>query len=242
MIIKVDLEKAYDRLEWSFVEKTLIDVGLPSKLVHAIMSCISSASFKLLWNGESTDSIVQKRGIRQGDPLSPYIFVLCLERLGHKIQNEVSLGRWKPLKASRNGPSVSHLFFADDLLLFADATVSQMEVVKRCLAEFEHASGQKVSFSKSIVHFSSNTLCEEAAEISLMGGMPLTEDLGRYLGMYLVHGHHGKQHYKSLLERVHKRLNGRKMKTLSLAGRATLASSIMLSMPIYQMQTAKMLN
>lgn len=79
MIIRIDLEKAYDRLKWHFIEETLMDVGLPQTLVSIIMECVTSASFRLLWNGECTDVINQSRGLRQGDPISLYIFVLCME-------------------------------------------------------------------------------------------------------------------------------------------------------------------
>lgn len=122
MILKIDLDKAYDRLEWSFIQETLLDAGLPRQMVNVIMQCVTNASFRLLWNGELTDGITQSRGVRQGDPLSPYIFVLCLERLAHRIMKEVAAGAWKPLKASRHGPAVSYLFFADDLMLFVESS------------------------------------------------------------------------------------------------------------------------
>ncbi|KAL4333656.1 hypothetical protein GQ457_07G010760 [Hibiscus cannabinus] len=92
MAIKIDLEKAYDRLEWGFIQDTLFDLGLPSKLCKLIMHCISTVSLQILWNGSVTDSFSPSRGIRQGDPLSPYIFVLFLERLVQTVAEAVSLG------------------------------------------------------------------------------------------------------------------------------------------------------
>lgn len=85
MIVKLDFEKAYDRMEWSFVEATLRDVPLPNTLITAIMSILHSRSCRLVWNGECTDVIKQTRGLRQGDPLSPYWFVLCMDRLSQWI-------------------------------------------------------------------------------------------------------------------------------------------------------------
>lgn len=82
-IIKIDLEKAYDRLKGSFIEETLVDARLPSNIIKDIMRIISGGSCKLLWNGELTDEIKLSRGLRQGNPLSRYLFVLCIERLGH---------------------------------------------------------------------------------------------------------------------------------------------------------------
>ncbi|KAL9412228.1 hypothetical protein AB3S75_045787 [Citrus x aurantiifolia] len=89
MAIKVDLEKAYDRLSWEFIKETLEFVGLPTNFIRIIMECITSGSMQILWNGKLTESFKTSRGIRQGDPISPYIFVLCIERLSHIINREV---------------------------------------------------------------------------------------------------------------------------------------------------------
>ena len=69
-------------------------------------------------------------GIGQGDAISPYVFVLCMERLGHLINDSINSGQWKPIRLSRNGPLLSHLFFVDDLILFGEASTEQMDVIK----------------------------------------------------------------------------------------------------------------
>lgn len=112
MAIKIDFEKAYDRLRWSFIHDSLIEMKLPQTMIKVIMQCISSAKLQILWNGEPTDSFTSTRGIRQGDPLSPYIYVICMERLSHLIENAVSNGAWKAVRASRGGPIFSNLAFA----------------------------------------------------------------------------------------------------------------------------------
>ena len=81
MAIKIDLEKVYDKLEWSFIRRMLIRINLPTNLMELIMSCVSSISTSILFNGSPLDPILPSRGIRKGDPLSPYIFILCVDYL-----------------------------------------------------------------------------------------------------------------------------------------------------------------
>jgi hypothetical protein len=151
LILKLDLEKAYDRLDWRFLRQTLNCFAFPEPIISLIMHGISSSSISLLWNGSRTESFTPKRGLRQGDPLSPYLFVLCMERLGGMITNEVNANRWMPIQLSRNGPSFSHLFFADDVLLFGKAKVSQARQISKVLENFCAFSGLKVSLEKSVI-------------------------------------------------------------------------------------------
>lgn len=90
MLLKLDLEKAYDRIRWDFLEDTLKAAGLPGTWVQWIMKCVEGPSMRLLWNGEKTDAFKPLRGLRQGDPLSPYLFVLCIERLCHLIESSIA--------------------------------------------------------------------------------------------------------------------------------------------------------
>jgi hypothetical protein len=149
MSIKIDLEKAYDRLDWEFVENCLNECTFPPNLVNIIQHCISPPSFKILWNGEKTDMFIPSRGIRKRYPLSPYLFVICMEQLSHIIADQVDAQYWKPMRAGRYGPQISHLLFVDDLLLFAEASFEQSHCIMHCLNLFCQASGQKINSQKS---------------------------------------------------------------------------------------------
>ena len=85
MVVKIDLEKAYDRLEWSFIKMVLEHFGFSENMIRLIMSCVSSITIALLFNGSKLESFQPSRGIRQGDPISPYLFLLCMEFLGAQI-------------------------------------------------------------------------------------------------------------------------------------------------------------
>lgn len=100
MALKIDLEKAYDKLEWSFIRDMLFRSNLPEDLIGIIMSCISTVLMEILVNGEALEPIYPSRGIRQGDPLSPYLFILCMDYLGQLIQEKCEAKLWQPVKAS----------------------------------------------------------------------------------------------------------------------------------------------
>ncbi|XP_019164608.1 PREDICTED: uncharacterized protein LOC109160818 [Ipomoea nil] len=129
MVVKVDLQKAYDSVDWAFLKDTLEGFGFPAQLVQLILFSLENSNISILWNGERLPPFSPGRGLRQGDPLAPYLFNLIMERLSLEIQNEVSLGRWKPISVARGGIDVSHLFFADDLMLFGEASEHQAGVM-----------------------------------------------------------------------------------------------------------------
>ncbi|KAF3682670.1 hypothetical protein FXO37_02220 [Capsicum annuum] len=119
MLAKIDLEKAFDRLEWSFIHGTLLYFRSPQNLVTLIMSCISTTSVSLLINGSATPFFRPSRGIRQGDPLSLYLFIMCMERISRRIDSAVENGLWTPIKLTARAPPISRLLFADDIILCA---------------------------------------------------------------------------------------------------------------------------
>lgn len=116
-MMKIDLKKAFDKLEWPFICNILVYFNFPMNIINLIMSCICTSSSSILINGSRSNFFSPSRGIRQGDPISPYIFILCMEVLSHNISDVVSACNWNPVYISKRGPPLSHLFFADDLVL-----------------------------------------------------------------------------------------------------------------------------
>ena len=157
MALKIDLEKAFDCIEWSFIKEVLVNFNFPSNLIAIVMDCISSIFVSVLFNGGKLPTFSPSRGNYQGDPLSPYIFILCLEYLGLLIQDKIANRTWKPIKASRSNLVFSHLFFADDLMLFGQASLKKSEAIDEVLTIFCRLSGQRVSKEKSRVLFSKST-------------------------------------------------------------------------------------
>ncbi|EOY32757.1 Uncharacterized protein TCM_040787 [Theobroma cacao] len=159
-----------------------------------------------IWNGIPTETFIPTRGIRQGDPLSPYLFVLCLETLSQLVNEEVSLGNWKPLVVTTRGPYLTHVCFADDLMLFGEASVKQVQTIMRVLDKFCLASGQKVSLEKSRMLVSSNVPLSKARVLSSDAKIPLTKDFGKYLGSPVIHGRVLKTTYTEVILKVKARL------------------------------------
>ena len=156
-------------------------------LIELMMICISSVSTSILFNGGSLDPFLPTRGIRQGDPLSPYIFILYMELLGQLIQEKCEAKVWCLVKASRSGPSFSHLFFADDLMLFAKANAENCVAISKVLDNFCSLSGQSVSEAKSRVYFSPNIDSSDKEALSDTLGFQQTACLGKYLGFPIKH-------------------------------------------------------
>lgn len=124
MAVKIDISKAYDRLEWSFLEKVLRKKGFCDVWIGWIMECISSVSFSVLTNGSPYGHFLPTRGIRQVNPLSPYLYILCADVLSSMMDQAFSEHNIQPLCISVGGPPVSHLLFADDSLFFLKEDIS----------------------------------------------------------------------------------------------------------------------
>ncbi|KAK4258182.1 hypothetical protein QN277_007655 [Acacia crassicarpa] len=140
--MKIDLEKAFGRLKWSFLREVLSGAGFGNKFIELSMRCVSSASLNVLWNGNTTKFFQPSRGIRQGDSISPFLFIVCMDRLSHIICDEVAAKSWKPISITKDGPTISHLMFADDLLLFREASEEQASIMMTVLDKFCCASGE----------------------------------------------------------------------------------------------------
>uniref|UniRef100_A0A2N9F3E9 Protein kinase domain-containing protein n=1 Tax=Fagus sylvatica TaxID=28930 RepID=A0A2N9F3E9_FAGSY len=236
MIVKIDLEKAFDRMEWSFVRRVLIHFGFLPMIIKLILSCISSTSTSLLFNGSKLPHFLVSRGLRQGDPLSPYLFILCMEFLGALIDSKCALGDWTKVKASRGGPGFSHVFFADDLLLFAKANDRNCSAIADVLDVFCSMSDQKVSHTKSRIFFSSNVpaLIKHSIYDSL-GFLP-TDFLGKYLGFPILHKRQPSFDFHIITKRVQAKLAGWKSRLLSPFGKLVLIKSAVTPIPEYVMQ------
>ena len=122
MAIKLDLQKAYDRVNWKFIQAILLHFGFNDTFTNWIIACISSVSFEVLVNGGKTASFKPSRGLRQGNPLSPYLFILGQEVLSRMLDYELRLKNINVIRTSIFGPTITHVMYVDDVVLFTKAT------------------------------------------------------------------------------------------------------------------------
>ena len=155
--------------------------------IDLIMSCISSASSRVLINGRQSEGFKHSRGLRQGDPMSPYLFNICLEALTGKI-NEACMNKdWTPFWVGRGRVPVSHLLFADDLLLFGRVDEDTAFAVRTVLERFCEESGEKINETKSKLISSPNTQSERKNLFMETLNIQESKNLGAYLGLPISH-------------------------------------------------------
>ena len=234
MGLKIDIETAYDKIEWSFLKMVMTNFGFPQIWIQWMMQCVTTTSFSVLINGSPFRHFKPQRGLRQGDPLSHFLFVLAYEVLSKLIEREAVSNKINGFKLARDLAHITHLQFADDLFIFVQANEENMNQIKVCLETFEKWSGQKVNFFKSVIIFSKNMSQAHKRRLANLIGINASSKKEKYLGLPMVSGREKKAAIDKIIEKVKQRLQGWKMKTLSQVGRTTLISSAAAAMPSYQ--------
>ena len=233
--LKIDMSKAYDRIEWLFLKSMMLRMGFDEGWVTLIMMCVSTVSYKVCRDGEDVGPIVPSRGLRQGDPLSPYLFIICAEGLNSLIQNLERAGLIHEVKVARSAPTVSHLFFADDCFIFFKATHNEARIMKSLLAIYGAASGQQVNYNKSVVFFSANM--DEISIHQVCGILEVsgTCNHGSYLGLPSLIGRKNSAVFRFIKKKVWQRLHDWNNKFLSKAGKEIMLKTVAQSIPNYAM-------
>ena len=139
MALKLDMSKVYDRVEWSGLKQIVFKMGFHAKWVNTIMQCLTSITYSIRINGVPQGHITPTKGLRQGDPLSPYLFC-CVQRDYHR--KATLEGTLHGISICRRGPQLSHLFFADNCLLFCHANIEECEKLMRILHVYVTFIGQ----------------------------------------------------------------------------------------------------
>jgi hypothetical protein len=234
LLCKLDMEKAYDHVSWDFLLYMLRRCGFGQKWCSWIAFCISTASFSILINGSPAGFFNSSRGVRQGDPISPFLFVIVMEAFSRMVKASVDHGLFSGFVVGNRGSvqaHISHLLFADDTLVFSEASQVQVQAIRDLLICFELVSGLKVNLAKSVL--------VPVGEVSDMGA--LAEILGcevgsfpiTYLGMPLGARFKDKACWNGVVEKTMRSLASWKRSYLSKGGRIALIKSTLSNLPTY---------
>ncbi|KAG8383539.1 hypothetical protein BUALT_Bualt04G0024000 [Buddleja alternifolia] len=196
---------------------------------------MSTTSFSILVNGSPFGLINPSWGIRQGDPLSPYLFIIYFELLSRMLTRLENLTLINGVKVSRTSPTFTHLMYADDLVIYCQANVSNADSVHKCLNFFEDWSGLSVSKSKSVIHFSHNVSPELKNEIKNLLDIKECCHKIQHLGLPFCKQQKRTACFNDLVEKLNNKLSGWKAKNLSQAGRLILLKTVAQAIPVYQM-------
>jgi hypothetical protein len=228
----MDLEKAY-HVNWDFLLYVLRRCGFGGKWCSWIARCISSAKFSVLVNGSPKGFFSSSRGLRQGDSLSPllFVFVFVMEALSCMITAAVSGGLLDGFKVGN--ASFSHLLFADDTLIFCDASSSKLRYLRSLFLLFEAVSGLKVNLAKSSLNPVGNAV--QVGRLADILGCEVASLPVKYLGLPLGTSYKSTRIWDGVIERVENRLASWKRLYLSKGGRVTLIKSTLFNLPTYYM-------
>lgn len=226
--IKIDLSKAFDSVQWPFLFSTLKVLGFPDKFTHWLKLCVTTASFSVQVNGELAGFFRSERGLRQGCSLSPYLFVICMHVLS-KMLDRAALNRQIGYHPYCQNLKLTHLCFADDLLVFSDGKKQSIEGILKIFKDFAEVSGLRISLEKSTlfmagvsVRFQEHIMEQYPFD---KGSLPV-----RYLGLPLLTKRMTVTDYTPLLEKIRARITSWTTRYLSFAGRLQLIGSVIHSL------------
>lgn len=226
-LIKLDIHKAFDSLNWRFMKNTLIRLGFPTRFIDWIMKCITSGMYSVKVNGSLEGYFKGESGLRQGDALSPYLFVLAMEVFTSCInQSTASPGfkyHWR-----MDGIKLSHITFADDVLLFCKGEVNSVNCLMSGVQLFSSISGLKPNMQKSDCFFG-NVSCEVIQSILDTTGLSQGSFPIRYLGLPLITGKLKISDCMPLVRKLCARIEVWTSIFLSYAGRLQLIKSVLSS-------------
>ncbi|GMI73050.1 hypothetical protein HRI_000974300 [Hibiscus trionum] len=229
---KLDMFKAYDRVEWNFLHSMMTKMGFDEGWISILMDCISTVSYSVILNGSIGDFFHPSRGLRQGDPISPYLFLICGEGLSSLLRQQSSgIG----YKIARGAPSVTYLFFADDSVIFAEASTRGASVLRDVLTDYEMCSGQCINYEKSGLFFSANVGEDTRQDVARILRIRNAINPEKYLGLPTVVGRNKKQAFFGLRDRLLACINSWSARVLSQGGKEVFIKSVLQAIPTYTM-------
>ncbi|KAL8458477.1 hypothetical protein ACS0TY_036118 [Phlomoides rotata] len=231
-LFKIDFAKAYDSIRWDFLDDIMSNMNFCDKWRKWIAGCLSSATVSILVNGSPTAEFSPQKGLRQGDPIAPFLFLLVAESLNRFVKRAVNLNLFSPISIGRNEVKVSIMQFADDTIILGSGDMVSICTTKAILRWIEILSGLVVNFHKSNL-FSFNKSDSWAREAEACcnctkGSMPLV-----YLGIPVGYEKKSDSIWNGVVAKFRRKLDEWSSRNLSIAGKVTLINSVLNALPTF---------
>lgn len=210
-------------------------MGFNFQWIDLLMECITLVTYSFKVNGHVVGKVTQSRGLRQGDPLSPYLFVICSQGLSTILNHYANQGLIHGIRIARGCPSITQLFFADDSLIFFKVNKQSCDFIKESLNSYEKASGQLINYDKLAITFSKDTsqshilYIKEELHLSVCHGYEL------YLGLPTFSVYRKRIQFGYIRDRVAKKIDSWKNRFFSEGGREVILKAIIQAIPTYAM-------
>ncbi|XP_073149026.1 uncharacterized protein [Henckelia pumila] len=230
-ILKIDLQKAYDTVHWEFLLDTLRFLNFPPRFIDWIMECVSSTSYSISLGGKLFGFFKGARGLRQGDPLSPFLFVLCMEMLSKSLLHASTLAYFQ-FHPRCNHFNITHLVYADDLLIVSKGDVPSVKIILDCVSKFGKMVGLRANEMKSNL-FMAAVKELDRSEIIRLSGYQIGSFPFRYLGIPLASGRLREGDYSGLVDGIAKKIASWPRHTLSYAGKLELLRYVVQGVECY---------
>ena len=200
-----------------------------------VMRCVSTPSFLVQINGKTYENVIPSKGLRQGDPLSPYLFLICAEGFTSLLAKAELDGRLLGVAICRNAPYLTNLLFTDDSLIFCQANKDEAQVVSDTLQLYAEASSQCINLEKSSTYFSSNVSVEQRAWVVDKVKVKEVEKFDSYLGLPTLIGRRKYDTFSFIKEWVWKKMQWWNGKLLSRVEKEAQIKAVAQSIPTYTM-------
>ncbi|XP_069152141.1 uncharacterized protein [Solanum lycopersicum] len=233
VVIKLDMVKAYDRVSWNYTCLVLRKMGFSEVFIDRVWRIMSNNWYSIVINGKRHGFFQSKRGLKQGDPLSPALFVLGAEILSRQLNLLYQNHQYKGFHMERKGPKINHLSFADDIIIFTSTDTNSIHIIMKTIELYEAVSDQQVNKEKSFFMVTANTGYDIIEEIKTATGFNRKNSPINYLGCPLYSGGQRIIYYSELVEKVIKKISGWHSKLLNFGGKIILVKHVLQSIPIH---------
>ncbi|KAM3237314.1 hypothetical protein P3L10_012343 [Capsicum annuum] len=227
------MAKAYDRMSWSFIVSVLNKFDFSMDVINLFMGTISNVWHSIILNGTRKGFFTSTQGFKQGDPLSPSLFIISAEVLSGLLNNLIHSEHFLPFSMPVRGPVINHFLYADNIVIFTSGNTKSIRMIKKQIHRYEKSSGQRMNAKKCFFLTAAGIGPTRINKIRSATGFLNRDFLFEYLGCAIYIDRKRPKYFEKMLSKVIKRLGGWQSNMLSYGGKMILIKHVLQSPPIY---------